>query len=57
VHQATILTDRKTGRSKGFGFVDMPASSARNAVDALHGSKLGGRDLRATTRDGTAVGV
>jgi superfamily II DNA/RNA helicase len=45
VHQATIITDRKTGRSKGFGFVDMADSSARNAVDALHGSKLGGRDL------------
>ena len=45
VHQATIITDRRTGRSKGFGFVDMPKPAARTAVEALHGSKLDGRDL------------
>ena len=45
VHQATIITDRRTGRSKGFGFVDMPRPAARNAIKALHGSALGGRDL------------
>ena len=45
VHQATIITDRRTGRSRGFGFVDMSRPAARNAVKALHGSALGGRDL------------
>ncbi len=45
VHQTTIITDRRTGRSKGFGFVDMPRSAARTAIEALPGSKLGGRDL------------
>jgi RNA recognition motif-containing protein len=45
VHQATIITDRRTGRSKGFGFVDMSRPAACSAIDALHGSKLGGRDL------------
>jgi RNA recognition motif-containing protein len=45
VHQATIITDRKTGRSKGFGFVDMAQPAARGAIAALHGSTLGGRDL------------
>jgi superfamily II DNA/RNA helicase len=45
VHQATIITDRRTGRSKGFGFVNMSRPAARTAIDALHGSKLGGRDL------------
>ena len=45
VHQTTIITDRKTGRSKGFGFVDMPESAARTAIAALHGSTLDGRDL------------
>jgi superfamily II DNA/RNA helicase len=45
VRQATIITDRRTGRSKGFGFVDMSRPAARTAIDALHGSKLGGRDL------------
>lgn len=45
VHQTTIITDKRTGRSKGFGFVDMPSSVARNAVRALHGTQLHGRDL------------
>jgi superfamily II DNA/RNA helicase len=45
VHDTTIITDRRTGRSKGFGFVDMPSSAARKAIDKLHGSTLNGRDL------------
>lgn len=45
VHQATVITDKKTGRSKGFGFVDMPQRSARRAIEALHGSMYDGRDL------------
>ncbi len=45
VHQTTIIIDRRTGRSKGFGFVDMPRPAARSAIEALHGSTLGGRDL------------
>ena len=31
--------------TKGFGFVDMPRPAARSAVDGLHGTKMGGRDL------------
>ena len=45
VHQTTIITDRKSGRSKGFGFVDMTGSAARAAIEALNGSSLEGRDL------------
>jgi hypothetical protein len=45
IHGATIVTDRRTGRSRGFGFVHMPEPSARTAIDALHGSTLKGRDL------------
>ena len=45
VHQATIITDRRTGRSKGFGFVDMPGPAAQTAVKKLHGTTLKGRDL------------
>jgi superfamily II DNA/RNA helicase len=44
VHQITIITDKR-GRSKGFGFVDMSCPGAREAVTALHGSSMGGRDL------------
>lgn len=45
VEQATVIVDRTTGRSKGFGFVDMPDDAARAAIDALHGSDMEGRDL------------
>ena len=46
VHQATIIIDRRTGRSKGFGFVDMPRQAASTAIEELDGSKMGGRDLK-----------
>ena len=45
VHQTTLITDKRTGRSKGFGFVDMPQRSARRAIAALHGAEYDGRDL------------
>jgi len=45
VHETTIIAHPRTGRSKGFGFVEMPASDARTAVRELHGSVMGGRDL------------
>ncbi len=45
VHQATIITDRRTGRSRGFGFVDMPTSAAQHAIEALHETTLRGRNL------------
>jgi superfamily II DNA/RNA helicase len=45
VHQTTIITDRRSGRSKGFGFVDMPRQDAQSAINALNGSTLKGRDL------------
>jgi superfamily II DNA/RNA helicase len=45
VNQSTIITDRKSGRSRGFGFVDMPAGAAVTAISQLHGSTLDGRDL------------
>ncbi len=45
VHAITIVTDRRTRRSRGFGFVEMNAADARVACDELHGATLGGREL------------
>ena len=47
VDSARIITDRDTGRSKGFGFVEMADDSqAQAAIDALNGSDCGGRSLK-----------
>ena len=46
VKNVTVITDRETGRSRGFGFVEMPnASEAKTAIEALHGTALLGRPL------------
>ncbi|MGD0614279.1 MAG: RNA-binding protein [Verrucomicrobiota bacterium] len=46
VLEANLLTDRETGRPRGFGFVTMSsAEEAQKAVDALNGSTLDGRNL------------
>jgi len=46
VTSASVITDRETGRSRGFGFVEMPsADQARAAIQALNGTELGGRSL------------
>jgi len=46
VEKVSIVTDRDTGRSRGFGFVEMTnAAEADKAVAALNGTDLGGRTL------------
>ena len=47
VTSARVVTDRMTGRSKGFGFVEMPnREEAQKAIDALNGQPLDGRPVR-----------
>lgn len=47
VSSVKILMDRETGRSRGFGFVEMPnKSEAEAAIAQLNGKELGGRALR-----------
>ena len=47
VSSAKILSDRETGRSRGFGFVEMPNQAEGDAaVEQLNGKDVGGRALR-----------
>jgi len=45
VEAVSIITDRETGRSKGFGFVTMSEEDADKAITQLNGSQLDGRAL------------
>ena len=45
VESVSIITDRDTGRSKGFGFVVMEEEGANKAIATLNGSQLNGRAL------------
>lgn len=46
VESATIIKDKYSGRSKGFGFVEMPSKAeAQSAIDGLNGTELKGRTL------------
>jgi len=46
VQSAQVIEDRSTGRSKGFGFVEMSSSEeAQAAINALNGQEHGGRAL------------
>ncbi len=46
VQSATIVMDRESGRSKGFGFVEMSDADAQGAIQALNGSQQSGRTIR-----------
>lgn len=46
VVSATVLTDRMSGRSRGFGFVEMEEADAAKAIEMWNGKDLEGRDLR-----------
>jgi RNA recognition motif-containing protein len=45
VESVTIITDRETGRSKGFGFVEMSGEDADKAIAQFNGMDFGGRPL------------
>lgn len=46
VNEVRLITDRDTGRPRGFGFVRMAPADADAAIEALNGTELGGRTLR-----------
>jgi len=45
VISARIITDRETGRSRGFGFVEVADGDAEGAIQAMNGSEVGGRQI------------
>jgi len=47
VESVAVITDRETGRPRGFGFVEMSeASAAQDAIRALDGTDFGGRSIK-----------
>ena len=46
VLSVNLITDRETGRSRGFGFVELDAPDAERAISELDGRDFGGRALR-----------
>lgn len=45
VEAVSLISDRETGRSKGFGFVTMAAADADKAIEQFNGQQMGGRPL------------
>jgi RNA recognition motif-containing protein len=45
VENVRIITDRETGRSRGFGFVEIPESDVSQAMELMNGFELKGRKL------------
>lgn len=59
VHSVKLISDRESGRPRGFGFVEMSSEEAPAAIDAINGMDMGGRSLRvneARAREGGGGG-
>jgi RNA recognition motif-containing protein len=46
VEKVSLITDRETGRARGFGFVEMSNTDATRAMEALNGKDFDGRALK-----------
>jgi len=56
VHSVKLISDRETGRPRGFGFVEMDEEGADKAIAALDGYDLSGRNLRVNEARGRGEG-
>lgn len=45
IHSLKIITDRETGRSRGFGFIEMSDNAARKAIEGLNDTDMQGRQI------------
>lgn len=54
VISAKLITDRETGRSKGFGFIEMGDAEATEAINALNDYEFSGRNLRVNEAKGVS---
>ncbi len=45
INSLKIITDRETGRSRGFGFVEMADEDAQKAIESLNETEMGGRTI------------
>ncbi len=52
VFSVKLITDRETGRPRGFGFVEMDDDQAEAAMESLNGTEIGGRLLRVNEAKG-----
>ena len=58
IREAKVITDRETGRSRGFGFVTYESSSdATNAISEMNGSELDGRTIKVDEAQGRRGGA
>jgi RNA recognition motif-containing protein len=46
VSDSKVITERGTGRSRGFGFIEMGDEEGKKAIESMHGMDIEGRDLQ-----------
>ncbi|NLG16414.1 MAG: RNA-binding protein [Fibrobacter sp.] len=59
IHSVALISDRESGRSRGFGFIELEDQNADSAIAELSDSMFGGRNLRisrARDRESSQVG-
>lgn len=57
IQSARIIVEKETGRSKGFGFVEMEAEDAAQAVSVMNGAQVGGRPIIVNEAQTKPVGL